>query len=402
MTAGVRDGRTMPPAGTVLLLASLVSGVILLVALAEPAGIVLFASYAGIGAFLAVRRPTNSIGWLLMMIGWGLGFGNIRVEASIEALMAGDLTTVQSFATWANGCGWNFAFLGFFCISLTFPGGRWPTGRARWPSLVGLGAIVILVAIATFGPTMSIFLDPTEVTMEVPNPFVIAPGAPLWSAVPGPNELGTATFAIVVVGFIGLFVRYRRSIGVERLQYRWLVAAVALIALSTLLWAIAVLVLEQSQGGLFLLTVVVAYPALPVAIAVAILRYRLYELDRIVSRTIAYATVTVILAGIFGGGVLILSSVLSSFAQGESLAVAASTLAACVALQPVLRRVRRNVDRRFDRARYDAEATLIAFRDRVRSETDVDAVTTDLASTARSAVAPTSTSLWLRTRSAGR
>ena len=135
---------------------------------------------------------------------------------------------------------------------------------------------------------------------------------------------------------------------------------------------------------------------------VAVLRYRLYEIDRIISRTIAYAGVSVILAGIFGACVLVLSSVLASFANGESLAVAVSTLAACVALQPVLGRVRRGVDRRFDRAAYDAERTLLAFRDRVRSETDIEAVTGDLTATARSAVIPASMSLWLRPHRAGR
>ena len=126
------------------------------------------------------------------------------------------------------------------------------------------------------------------------------------------------------------------------------------------------------------------------------MRYRLFEIDRIISRTIAYGAVLLVLAAVFGGGVLLLSSVLaSSFAQAESIAVAASTLLTYAVLQPVAQRIRRDVDRRFDRTRYDAERTVQAFAVRLRHETNVEAVTRDLAATTHAVVAPTSTSLWL-------
>ncbi len=173
-------------------------------------------------------------------------------------------------------------------------------------------------------------------------------------------------------------------------------------AVGTVTWAVATLVLDLASSGLVLLPIIVAYPAVPIAIVIAVQRYRLYELDRVISRTIAYAAVSAILVGVFGAGVIVLSSALSTFAQGQTLAVAGSTLLTYAVLQPILRSVRRTVDRRFDRARYDADRTALGFSDRLRHETDMEAVMTDLAQTTRSAVAPASLTLWFRDRGASR
>jgi len=157
---------------------------------------------------------------------------------------------------------------------------------------------------------------------------------------------------------------------------------------------------ESENPPITLSVTLIAYVGIllmPVAIGIAILRYRLFEIDRIISRTIAYGAVLLVLAAVFGGGILLLSSLLaSSFAQAESIAVAASTLLTYAVLQPVAQRIRRDVDRRFDRTRYDAERTVQAFAVRLRHETDVEAVTRDLATTTQAVVSPTATSLWLR------
>jgi hypothetical protein len=141
---------------------------------------------------------------------------------------------------------------------------------------------------------------------------------------------------------------------------------------------------------------VIGYVCVPVAIAIAVLRYRLFEIDRIVSRTVAYGVVTAIVGAVFAAGIVLMSTAFASFAQGQTLAVAGATLLAFAIFQPVHRRVRRRVDQRFDRARFDGEATVAAFTVRLRDEIDVDAVTADLASTTRAAVAPASMTLWLR------
>ncbi len=132
------------------------------------------------------------------------------------------------------------------------------------------------------------------------------------------------------------------------------------------------------SSDLVWIAVVIGYPCVPIAIAIAVLRYRLFEIDRIISRTIAYAVVTAIVGAVFGAGIVLLSTAFASVAQGQTLAVAGSTLLAYAIFQPVHRRVRRAVDRRFDRARYDGEATVAAFTVRLRDEIDVDAVTDDL------------------------
>ena len=133
-----------------------------------------------------------------------------------------------------------------------------------------------------------------------------------------------------------------------------------------------------------------------VAIAIAILRHNLYDIDRIVSRTIAYALVSAIVVVVFGAVVILLSTALASFAEGQTIAVAASTLAAFAAFQPVLRRVRRGVDMRFNRARYDADQTVAEFSARLRNEVDIATLARDLDATVQDAVKPASLRLWLR------
>jgi hypothetical protein len=324
------------------------------------------------------------------------------VAVAVDVVLAGTMDPAQAFVAWANACGWSVAFVCFFGLALVFPRGSLPSGRGRWPARVALLSLVVLALVIWFGPLLSVTLSPSGVSVMAPNPIGLFPGSPIWAWYPGSDWIYMLMFGFVVASIIALLGRYRHSLGQERLQYRWFVTAIVLVATTNLVWVVTSFGLAMSQYGLTWVAVVVAYATVPVAVAVAIQRYRLYEIDRVISRTIAYACVSVILAGVFGACVLILSSVLSSFANGESLAVAGSTLAACVALQPVLGRVRRGVDRWFDRAGYDTERTLMAFRDRVRSETDIEAVTTDLAATARSAVVPASMSLWLRPRRAGR
>jgi hypothetical protein len=268
-------------------------------------------------------------------------------------------------------------------------------GRGRWPARAGLAVDLTMVGLVAFGRTIYVNLATTETLGIGPNPLAILPDAQFWSLVPHLNTLYAVMFGLFVTSLVGLGIRYRDATGIERLQYRWLVAAIALVAIATGVWALTTFVLQLGTR-VHNLVVLIAYPTIPIAITLAILRYRLYEIDRIISRTIAYAIVSVILIGVFGVVVVLLSTALSTFAEGQTLAVAGSTLVAFAIAQPVLGRVRRDVDRRFDRARYDHERTVEAFTSRVRDEIDVDAVSGDLTSTTRAAVAPAHVSLWLR------
>jgi hypothetical protein len=392
----------MTTAIRVLAIAALVVGSLVAVRLSDLAGSAFYVAYAAIGAYLVIQRPRNPIGWLLIGVGWGLCIGSLRVELSAETLLSGTLDPTQTFVMWANGCGWSIAFVCFFTLAVVFPTGSLPRGQARWPIRIGLVAMVGLAILMWMGPTLSISLSPSGASVQVPNPTAVAPGSPLWAFYPGADLTYATMFGFLLLSVLALVQRYRRSTGQGRLQYRWLVAAIVLVAVTNFWWALATFVLGFNQYGPAWWTVVVAYLTVPVAVAVAIQRYRLYNIDRIISRSIGYAGATAVLAGVFGATVLLLSTALASLAQAQTIAVAGSTLITYAALQPVLGRVRRAVDRRFDRTRYDAELTVIAFADRLRSETNVEAVTTDLTSTSRAVVAPTSASLWLRPHAADR
>jgi hypothetical protein len=373
----------------------------LTLAFADPGGLAFYITYAGSGAYLALRRRTNSIGWLLMAAGWGLGLGTVTNRASLVALETSRLDPLEAFTAWANGWGWALAFLAFFAITIVFPSGRLPSGPARWPSIAGFVILATLTAALAFGPLLNVTVAELGRAFDVPNPFAVLPDAAVWDLVPDPATMFVLMFAFVVAGLVVLTVRGRRSSGIERLQSRWLIAGVACMAVASFIWAVATILLKV-DSPLISIVLLVGYTMVPIAIAIAVLRYRLFEIDRLISRTIAYAVVSVLLVGVFGLGVLLLSTSLSSVAGGETIAVAGSTLIAFALSQPVLRRVRRDVDRRFDRARYDAERTIGAFAERLRQETDMEAVTADLAATTRRAVAPSSMALWLRSRDTAR
>jgi len=246
------------------------------------------------------------------------------------------------------------------------------------------------------GPTISVTPVGSPVTIDIDNPLAIAPEAAIWALVPSPSALYATMFGIFVLGVIGLLVRFHRSAGLARLQYRWLITAIVFVAVATLAWAIATFVLSLDAYGLAWVAVVLAYPGVPIAIAVAVLRYRLYDIDRIVSRTIAYGLVTAVLFGVFAGVNLALQGVLSTVTANDSLTVAASTLAVAALFNPVRSRVQRVVDRRFNRARYDAEQTVAGLATRLRDELDLPTLASELDATVRRAIEPSSVGLWLR------
>lgn len=388
----------MPSAARGVVIVATIVGLLLTSVFADWSGALFFAAFTGIGAYLVIQRPTNSVGWFLMTTGSGLAIGSVRATAPIASMLAGRLDGLAAFAAWANGVGWAFAFVGFFGVTMAFPNGRLPAGRGRWPSRIGFAALIGLAGLLAFAPMVNVTPALTGIPMDVPNPLALVPDASFWTVIPDPSLLFPVMFAVLLLEVVALIRRYRASAGLERMQYRWLVAAIAFVAITNFSWAVATFGFQWSATGPAWLLVVVAYPTVPIAIVVAILRYRLYEIDRILSRTIAYAIVTAIVAGVFGIAVLLLSTGLASFAQGQTIAVAASTLAAYAIFQPVLRRIRHDVDRRFDRRRYDGERTVATFSARLRDETNMEAVTSDLTDTISSAVAPASLSLWLRSR----
>jgi len=356
----------------------------------------LYLSYAAIGVVLARMRPANAIGWLLIAIAFGFVGTTTTPDLDVSALAAGTASLGDALSAWFAAWAGTATFLGFFVLVVIFPSGRLPDGRWRIPSIALISFGLLAVLVTATAPMIPITAGDTAQSAIVPNPFAVLPDLPIWRALPTSDVLIFPVILLLVVGVATIVVRYRRASGVLRLQLRWLAAAVTFMVFAILAGLTLLALFDTAIGGLAWIPAILAYPTIPIAISVAVLRYRLLEIDRIVSRTIAYTLVTGILAIVFAAAILLLQGLLSTFTQGQTVAVAASTLAVFALFQPVRRRVQRLVDRRFDRGRYDSERTALAFSERLRHEVDMEAVTLDLAQTTRQTVAPTSLAIWLR------
>jgi hypothetical protein len=366
------------------------------------AGIVLaFASGASVGAVLALRRPGNVVGLLLML---GAVLGTITLLGWVwgSALTAerGQSDVLAGFASLVGGLGFTPSlFVAGPLLALVFPNGRLPGPRWRWP----VGAIVAAIAVGS-----AIWL-----VRPGPIPASLADNPLGMSGLSGYEALwtiGEALFlailpAALLLAIAGVIVRFRRSNRVERVQLKWFIAAI--VAVGTLL------TLGFADGGYLGLAAgtsptvldVLAYASLslpPIAVGVAILRYRLYEIDRIISRTISYGVITAVLIAVFASVVVGLQTVLTPFTGGDTLPVAASTLVVFALFQPLRRRVQSAIDRRFDRARYDGERTAAAFAGRLRDEVDLNSIIQDLRSVVGSSLQPGSASVWIRSRNESR
>jgi hypothetical protein len=346
------------------------------------------------GAVVASRRPRHPVGWLLLAFGLlvvipevAKGYVGYAVLARPGALPAAGVAVVVVHAVSDSG-----AAVPLLALALLLtPTGSLPSPRWRWVA-VALVAVAVLDAVGTaFDPEP---LDPPLQAVTSPLAVDLA-GSPrvVYGVVGG--LVGVAFVLSILAGAGSLVVRWRRARGVERLQLRWLALAAALAPVAALLAVLGSLTDQPVVAAVGRLAPGVATWLVPVALGAAVLRYRLYDLDRIVSRTVAYGLLTVILGLGYGGAVLLLG-LLPGGIGGEppSWAVAAATLAA--AFQPARRRVQRVVDRRFDRHRYDAARTIGAFSARLRQQTDLDALTAELVAVVGQTVQPTRVSLWLR------
>jgi hypothetical protein len=353
--------------------------------LLQPASIPLLVaavSAATVGALVASRRPAHPVGWLLLGLGL-LVVGNGVVSGYVSyGLLArpGALPAAAYLAGVSN----SIQVLWVTCVSfilLLTPTGSLPSPRWRWWARVAVAAPVLLVALAAVDPQPLVPEHP-----EVGNPLAVAvPAGLLVAAVAALIVLAT-----LVAAAGSLVLRFRRAKGIERQQLRWLAVGAALAAVA-LLAAVAAAATENE--GVVLGAVGTCVALLPLATGAAILRYRLYDLDRIISRTLAYGLLTVLLGLGYAGVVLGLGRLLP---QGSSLAVAAATLAVAAAFQPARRRIQQAVDRRFNRRRYDAAQTIAGFSARLRQQVDLDTLTSELLAVVEQTMQPTQASLWLR------
>ncbi len=366
--------------------------------IAAPSGFGLFwfIPYAGVGAFLVVRRPGMSIGWILLALAWGFALVTLSVDATAGQFIDGSLGPVDAIIAVVSAAAGAAAFFLFALLSIVFPSGRLPGGRWGVAARLGLGVALFFVAAGAVMPTITVSLWGSASSMTVPNPAAVLPDLPIWGAVT-PDTVMLPVAGLMVAAAVSLVVRYRRAAGIERQQYRWLSAALAFVVLAVVGgYIVGTLIPEIGDQGLQWLVAIVAFPCVPIAIGFAVLRYRLYDIDRIISRTISYAVVTAALVTVFAATILLFQAVLEPLTGGNTLAVAGSTLVVAALFAPVRSIVQRAVDRRFNRARYDAELTVAALARSLRDETNLTAIHDEVIRAVYGSLQPVGLGLWVR------
>jgi hypothetical protein len=350
------------------------------------------AAYGVLGLVVAWRRPGNSLGWIFIAEAC---FGMLSENASFYMVADYRLRHGGLPFGWVavlTQPGWAPMITLLGVAVLLFPDGRPPSRRWRWVLWAYLGVATLWIGgtvVASLGAIAG-----HDVRVDSGGNLVVLSGS---TTGPGAwfGVVQDVFFPVLTLCWLasvaGQVASYRRSPGERRQQLKWLLAGAVTGAAGLLLNG----VLQGSTGPLSVvggLGGVAGLLALPVTIGVAIFRYRLFDIDRIISRTLAYAIVTGLLIGVYAGLVLLATNILG-FASAVS--VAAATLAAAALFNPLRRRVQRIVDRRFNRARYDAERTVAGFTSRLQDDVDLDSVRTDLLATVQQALEPAHASVWL-------
>src|SRR5215218_5601663 len=385
-----------------------VLGLFLLVVSRSPVGVPLYAgapvfdywlentviaiSFSTVGAIITPRlSPKNPIGWIFCSIGVIAGMRLFVSEYAIVTLLA-EPRSVPAIMPGGEVLAWISSWLWvphiglFVLLALLFPDGRLPSSRWRpfgW--LVGVVVVTGTVSVALWPETAAGFdLVNHPLGIEVATDTV--------------NPVETILYALGLIAAASLLVRLRRSMGVKRQQVKWFAYAVAVLATS----AILAYVVSESVGVIWLewvssILVIASAVGLPVAVGIAILRYRLYNIDLLLNRTLVYGALTAVLAAVYFGSIVLFQALFRAFTGQESqVAVVVSTLAIAALFTPLRLRIQSFIDRRFYRRKYDARKTLEAFSAKQRIETDLDALSSELIDVIRETMQPTRVSLWLK------
>jgi hypothetical protein len=340
------------------------------------------------GALIASRQPRNIVGWLLMVAGLVLPVSTLATNWLGSMEPPQEVTPVLWVVLWALSWSWILLIFPILHLLLTFPDGRLLSPRWRVAVALELAMVSILLGYAALKQDLSVLVN-DETVWTVANPIGILASDMFEGWLGSAWALGLVTITIASVSAVVL--RFRSGSTVVRQQLKWPLSAVILFGA-----VYAGASLDASLVGDGSIVFGIALAGIPISVAIAVLRYRLYAIDHIISRTVSWAAITAILLGVFIGGVLGLQALFLGVTKDQTLAVAASTLGAFALFQPVRRRVQRAVDRRFDRARYDAERTVRAFAERLRGEVELRAVEDELVETVGGVLRPTGVAVWLR------
>jgi hypothetical protein len=344
-----------------------------------------------VGALIAARRPELPIGWLFCVAGLIGIVEGIAARYAVHELVSAPGSPWGGVAAWLSAALWypNTALL--VLAGLLFPSGRPPSPRwwgVAW--LLAIGGLLAVASILMLWPFRGL-----ELLAASPG----SPRAPLATALM--NAATLVLVAAAAAAAVALVVRFRRARGVERQQIKWLTSAGAVavvgLLLSLLPSAVGVGSLPDPLRLAGIVLMAGGVLGIPVAVGVAILRYRLYDIDRLINRTLVYGLLTALLGALYAGVVLVGGQLFGGVdAKPPPWAVAGATLAAAALFQPVRRRLQAMVDRRFNRRRYHAAQTIEAFSARLRQQVDLDSLTAELLAVVDQTMEPTQVSLWLR------
>jgi hypothetical protein len=346
--------------------------------------------YPTVGAIVASRRPENPVGWLLCLYGLVISISYFCAEYAIYALLA-EPNSLPAAEVLVWIVSWMLSIIVGLpaLLYLLFPTGRLPSRRWRW--VAWLIAALVLAGVITSAFSSGALMG---VLGPIRNPLGIEGFTGVYKALL--YFISPVALSAVV---LSVFMRLRRAAGVERQQIKWFAYAAAASVMATSLAYLVPGVIDtplwfERMG--FALNIAFI-PAIPIAIGIAILRYRLYEIDRIINRTLVYGALSATLVALYFGGIVMLQRVFVLLTgQQSTLAVVASTLLIAALFTPLRRLIQGFIDRRFYRSKYDARKTLEAFSAQLRNETDLEALSDDLVGVVRETMQPAHVSLWLR------
>jgi hypothetical protein len=349
--------------------------------------------FSALAMIIITRLPDNRIGWLMMIIALGASNPSTVIIASLSTKPI-SLTPGLWLLLWLDNWAWVPAIFPILLIPLHFPTGQPPSRRWNWVTWLAIGMGLFFILYVAF---LNI-IGPSAGEWTLPNPIGFIPydggESPLWNV----WMLGLAT--IVLASVLSLFFRYRRAREIERQQIKWLLFAAALFAV---VYSLTGLVPDSSPlSGLMNVLFLPSLLAMPVAIVVAILRYRLYDIDLIIRRTLQYSLLTGLLGLLYFGSVILLQGLFSEVGgEPPAAIVVLSTLLIAALFNPLRRYLQNLIDRRFYRKKYDAERALAQFAITARDEVDQENLTAALVGVIQETVQPENASLWLIRRSEG-
>lgn len=353
-----------------------------------PAGLLWALPNIVAGGLLTALRPRQPIGWLFSATGLLVSSSAVTDRLTDIGLRMSPVPWWGTWSAWYGEIYWpSMIYTMLIFLPLLFPTGRPPSPRWRPITRFMIG----FLAVATIVAALQEQLHSSDGLVTTPNPIGIRGLPDIEEAFLMPIFSGL-TFVFLVIAFSSLIVRYRRSQGIERQQMKWFTSA----GLVLITGFIAQGVMDGVFGTRIELLDLLLFLLPPLAASVAVLKYRLYAIDRLISRTVTYALVTAVLAGVYLGAVTVLTAWTAPRAGNSPIAVAAATLAAAAVFRPALRRIQGVVDRRFNRAHYDAARTVDSFRTQMRDDVDLDRLSADLVATAERALQPRSTMVWVR------